>query len=80
MRLFDALLDLIYPPRCAGCGTRGVRLCAPCVARCQPLPPPRRPKALPAAGPLRRALGIYPFEGVLREAIHAFKYNGDRRL
>ena len=80
MRLFDALLDLIYPPRCAGCGTRGVRLCADCVARCVPLPPPRRPKALPAGGPLRRALGIYPFEAVLREAIHTFKYNGERRL
>ena len=80
MRLLNALLDLLYPPRCAGCHTRGVRLCAACVAQCVPLSPVRRAKALPADSALRRALGIYPFEGVLREAIHAFKYNGDQQL
>ncbi len=36
-RLKAALLDLVYPPRCAGCGTRGTWFCARCVeqlARC----------------------------------------------
>ena len=80
MRLLEALLDLIYPPRCAACGTRGVRLCGACVAQCVPLPVQRRPRALPASSALQRALGIYPFEGVVREAIHVFKYNGERGL
>jgi ComF family protein len=45
-----------------------------------PLPVQRRPRALPASSALQRALGIYPFEGVIREAIHVFKYNGERGL
>jgi ComF family protein len=31
------LLDLVYPPRCAGCGTRGAWLCDACLERIQPL-------------------------------------------
>lgn len=80
MQLLQTLLDLIYPPRCAGCGTRGVRLCAACLATCIPLEPQRRPRPLSAASPLQRVMGIYPFDGVVREAIHVFKYNKDRGL
>lgn len=80
MRFVQTLLDLLYPPRCAACGLRGVRLCQACIAHCVPLPPARRPRALPAETALRRALGIYPFDGVIREAIHVFKYNGERGL
>jgi len=35
-----ALLDLLFPPRCAGCGRRGVWLCSPCLAQVSPLQPP----------------------------------------
>lgn len=34
------LLDLLYPPRCAGCGARGIPLCASCRSRLTPLAPP----------------------------------------
>lgn len=34
------LLDLLYPPRCAGCGVRGAVLCAPCLATLEPPDPP----------------------------------------
>src|SRR5579859_3204349 len=30
------LLDLVFPPRCAGCGTPGSVLCGDCMARVQP--------------------------------------------
>jgi ComF family protein len=31
--LLDALLDLVLPPRCAGCGDVGAGLCATCIAQ-----------------------------------------------
>jgi len=36
----DALLDLVFPPRCAGCKQRGEWLCAACLALVPPLLPP----------------------------------------
>ncbi len=32
MTLIDRLLNLLYPPRCAGCGAVGVALCEHCIA------------------------------------------------
>ena len=39
-RTRDTLLDLVFPPRCAGCRQRGVWLCADCLALVPPLAPP----------------------------------------
>ncbi|HEX9037520.1 MAG TPA: ComF family protein [Ktedonobacterales bacterium] len=36
-----ALLDLLFPPRCAVCGAHGMALCAECLGAIQPLPAPR---------------------------------------
>src|SRR3990172_5764102 len=82
-----ALLDLVFPPRCAGCGRRGVWLCDPCVAALVRLGPPfcrycGRPtggvQTCPDCWRHRPALdGVrspYLFEGPLRLLIHRFKY------
>jgi ComF family protein len=86
--LLAALLDLLYPPRCAACGEPGEPFCAPCADAL--LPPgqgcprcgrPGRATACGAclAGPPAfeavQAGGLYG--GPLADAIHALKY-GDR--
>lgn len=79
-RLWNSLLDLVYPPRCYSCGKAGTQFCPTCLAECIPLTPPQRPQPLAADSPLERALGIYPFQGSLRAAIHAFKYQNAHPL
>lgn len=72
-----ALLDLLFPPVCPGCGRAGVLLCDDCRARIQIIDavelrePPARLSAIASA-----ALFAPP----LREAIHRFKYDNTRDL
>ena len=89
-----ALLDLLFPPRCAGCGRRGAWLCAACAARLAPLAPPWCARCgIPLAGPgatlcprcrvegpfaLDHARAAYVFREPIRAAIHRFKYEGER--
>lgn len=82
----NALLDLLFPPRCVVCRQSGTWLCASCVARFEKILPPLcercgRPlnhSTCPycAKFPPRiegtRAVAF--FDGALRQAIHAFKY------
>lgn len=82
----NALLDLLFPPRCVVCRQSGTWLCAPCTAQFQKILPPicercGRPlnhTTCPycAQSPLTiegtRAVAF--FDGALRKAIHAFKY------
>jgi ComF family protein len=63
----DAALDLLLAPRCAGCGTAGSWLCLVCRDLCEPISHGR----VTAAG---------TYGGALREAIHRFKYGGERAL
>ena len=53
--------------RCAGCGAAGDWLCLACRELCEPV----RQGQVTAAG---------PYGGALREAIHRFKYGGERAL
>ncbi|MGI4790497.1 MAG: double zinc ribbon domain-containing protein [Janthinobacterium lividum] len=87
--LFDPFLTLLYPPRCLVCKTLGESgLCADCAAQITPMAAPLCPvcgqtmladadgclhcrRRLPAFA-RARALGAY--DGVLRHAIHHFKY------
>ena len=79
-----ALLDLALPPACAGCGAEGEPLCR----RCRPaldvrlLLPAGTPLGLPDGppDPLVRLEWCAPFAGVVRHALHALKYAGERRL
>jgi ComF family protein len=60
------LLDLLFPPRCGGCGRHGTAWCAACAAGLQPVPPSRLAGIpLVAAGQL---------EGHWQRAIHTYKY------
>lgn len=63
----DAALDLLLAPRCAGCGAPGSWLCLACRELCEPV----RQGRVTAAG---------TYGGALREAIHRFKYEGERAL
>jgi ComF family protein len=86
------LLDLIFPPRCAGCGRRGAWLCGACLSQVAPLAPPwcqQCGRPWPAGqrrcrfcrqgdlAALDWARAAYPHSGAIRAAIHRFKYAGD---
>ena len=93
--LFNPFLTLLYPPRCLVCNTLGASgLCAGCAAQIRPVAAPlcavcgqtlsaedggcfdcrRRKPAFTTA----RSLGAY--DGVLRHAIHQFKYRDRPQL
>jgi predicted amidophosphoribosyltransferase len=60
------LLDLIFPPRCGGCGRLGLDFCEQCATALEPVPPTSlHGIPLVAAGRLT---------GPLQRAIHAYKY------
>jgi ComF family protein len=89
----DRTLDLLFPPRCASCRKSGSILCAACLQTCKPITPPmclRCGLPLPAPG-LCRSCKFYPpglsglraayiYQDVIKECIHALKYDGNRRL
>lgn len=84
-----ALLDLVFPPRCVGCGRKGAYLCEACLGQIHFVDPPLCPRCgrsfsgwglcsfcqrhLPLIEGIR---AVAYFEGGLREAIHPFKYQG----
>lgn len=77
-------LDLALPAACAGCGQEGDALCR----ECRPAldvrldAAPGVPVGLPAdiPPPLVQLEWCAPFTGVTRRALHALKYDGERRL
>ncbi len=87
------VLDLLFPPRCVGCKKRGIWLCPDCISS---FPRVKAPICRICGCPTRgtqicvqcyktplRIQGVrapYYFEGVLREAIHRFKYRHARHL
>lgn len=90
---WDRALDLLLPPRCIGCGRRGVDVCQTCIEALRPLGSQVCPRCgVPSLDarvcgrcqsrpPLVRAvLAAYPFEGVIRSATLALKYRGRTRL
>ncbi len=92
-RLYQALLDLVFPPRCVGCGRWGALLCAQCQTAIASVPTPicercGRPvlerAACPACHrdplPLSAIRSASIFGGPVRLAIHHLKYKGQRDL
>ncbi len=88
-----ALLDLLYPPRCPGCGRLGVLFCEACQARIEPLPasgchrcggPVEAPglcatcRSTPSH--LDAIFSAAVFAHPLRDAMHELKYNNGRAL
>lgn len=73
--MMQQALDLLFPPRCVGCGRGGHWFCPACVAAI--VPAPAWPGGLePLAG--LWVAGLY--EDPLRLAIHALKYEGRRQV
>jgi ComF family protein len=79
-----ALLDLVMPPRCAGCGREDAVLCARCRAplRRRLEEPPGAPLGLPVALPpgILQLEWCAAYGGPVRAALQAYKYGGARRL
>jgi len=87
-RVRQAVLDVLFPSRCVGCGGYGSFLCQSCQAELPRTRPPRCPicwqpqrqgdpcgrchEEKPA---FQRARSPYLYQGVAREAVHALKYN-----
>lgn len=80
--LWEPLLDLVFPPRCAGCRARGALLCGACRAACRPVPPSANTAAHQALASayLRSSAGVFMFDGPLRLAVHGLKYHRRRRI
>ena len=80
-----ALLDLVVPPACAGCGRVGALVCPVCRSR---LRPTTDPSARFVAGDpgiaigraLALGIGAFAYEGALRRALGRLKYAGAGRV
>jgi ComF family protein len=84
VRAIKALLDLLMPPRCGGCGHEGRLLCEPCAELLlrRMDEPAGAPLGLPVAMPqgLLQLEWCATYSGHPRAALHAFKYSGEQRL
>ena len=92
-RFKTSILDLLFPPRCVGCGASGSFLCSPCQSTMPHLPPPlcaRCGKSLPSGTlcyecknhPLQieGIRSLFPYNGVARQAVLQFKYQNVKAL
>jgi ComF family protein len=80
LRAREFILDLVYPPRCGGCGAAGRGLwCAECAALVRRLGAGQT-KRLDLDGPwsgrVVPAVSAAAYIEPLRQGIHEFKYNG----
>src|SRR5664280_244114 len=83
-RLAARLLDAAFPAACAGCDVEGAPLCAACLPALEARrgAPPGVPLGLPSSVPLPllQLEWCAPYAGIVRSALHALKYAGERRL
>ena len=80
-----ALLDLLLPPPCAGCGRSGALLCRRCIAGLTPASLPQDRFVAPDPGvaigeALILAIAACAHAGPMRRALAALKYSGASRL
>jgi len=79
-----AVFDLVLPPVCPGCGREGEVLCSSCLVplRRRVNEPPGIPLGLPGDLPtgIVQLEWCGAFTGPVRAALHALKYEGERRL
>ncbi|TLP62077.1 ComF family protein [Microbispora triticiradicis] len=76
--MVPALLDLILPPRCAGCGAWGAVACPSCLVKLLGEPTPRPPD--PAPPGLPDCWSATAYEGAARRMILACKERGRTAL
>jgi ComF family protein len=80
-----AILDLLFPPACSGCGTYGQALCTRCRGAFRPASTPRDRFVAPdpavvVGDELEVALAAFAYEGVLRRTLSRLKYGSAARL
>ena len=77
-------LDLAFPAACVGCGREGLPICDRCVGALDARlgTPAGIPIGLPGdiPAPLLQLEWCAPFQGIVRPALHAIKYGGERRV
>jgi len=77
-------LDLAFPGTCVGCGREGKPLCAACEPGLDArlAAPAGVPIGLPGEvpAPMLQLEWCAPFQGLVRDALHAIKYSGEQRL
>jgi ComF family protein len=90
LRVFDPLLELVYPTYCAGCGRHGDVFCPACAQSLVRIdsglscPVCGRPvgtasvcgECMTRRKPFEQGHFGFSYEGPLREAMHAFKFRG----
>lgn len=76
-RWLGLALDLVFPPRCAGCGRVDVRWCARCQRSLDAVPLTALVTPHP---PLADAAATGPHEGLLQRAVWALKFDNGRHL
>ncbi len=80
-RVAAAVLDLIYPPLCAGCDQPGEGwLCARCAARLERFQPAAQGTVIGAGSDALAVYSCAPYGADLEAVIHAFKYRGTPQL
>lgn len=71
------LLDLVFPPRCEHCGRVDVGWCLTCSDELEKTPLNLHEKSV---SNIDRTIASGEHDGILRDAIHALKYNQQRNL
>ncbi len=92
-RLWDLILDLLFPPKCAGCGSWGRWLCDDCLRSIRFLEEPCCrfcgapldewgvcPSCSLEPHSLEGIISVAYFEGSIQKAVHLFKYRGRTAL
>lgn len=69
-----ALLDLVFPVQCAGCGSRGVAVCSGCLTALSGPARPAWPRPAPPGLPPPYASAVY--DGAVRAIVLAVKEHG----
>ncbi|MBI5669015.1 MAG: ComF family protein [Chloroflexi bacterium] len=72
-----AILDLVFPPRCTGCGRVDTIWCDRCQRELELIPPPRHVQPLP---PLSGMASTGVHDGKIQQAIWSLKYENARAL
>jgi predicted amidophosphoribosyltransferase len=79
--IFDALMDLVLPVRCLGCGGVSGPLCTPCAAETGELRPVLvRPLDRPGGAEPAVCVAAGRYAGPIRAAVVAYKERGHRAL
>jgi ComF family protein len=91
--LASRVLDVLFPRRCAGCGSGQWPFCAACVQDVVPIRPPMCSRCgAPASmavvpscrscppAEIARSRAPFVFDGAIRRAVHRLKFAGDRSV